>query len=374
MNGASVRGASVWGLTRFTNIAVVPVTRVHRHVAHGGPIWPRFQGQTWVRHCRDGVALDDKPELPDLLRPFAGPAIWGGFLDRHFGHFVADHLPRLAVSLRERPDDVVLFTLDPGLTPQGLDDWVWQVFDWIDLRRDRVQFVTEALYVDVLHVASQPEGLSQVPPPTAYLELVEAWARSLVPVPARTLYVGRLGLPQAGGGAHAGEAYLVERLRRVGLAVLDPGTASIGAQMAAYAGAGRLIFAEGSALHGRQLLGRLDQQIEVLLRRPEKVMAKAALTPRCRTLTYHDVSAGRLMAYWISGKPRPATALGLYDVPALWRVFDGWGIDLAAGWDAGAYADAARADVAAWIAAQKPKPRRLAEHRAVLARLGLARS
>lgn len=358
-------------LTLFSGVAVVPVTRVHQHVALGGPIWPGFQWQTYVRHCRDGRPWDNKPDLPESLRPFAGPAVWGGFLDSHFGHFVADHLPRLAASLRERPDDAYLFTVDPGMTRAALGAWVWQVFDWIGLPQGQVHLVTEPLFVDELRVAAQAEMLAQGAPLPGYLALIADWARDLVPVPAPVVYVSRLGLPQKGGGAHGGEGYLVQVLRQVGVAVLDPATASIGDQMAAYAGAGRLIFAEGSALHGRQLLGRLDQRIEVLRRRPGKMMAQAALTPRCRALTYQDISAGHLMAYWASGKARPDPALSLYDVAVLVQVFQGFGLDLTAHWDDAAYRMAAKADVAAWIAVQRPKPARLAEHRAVLGPLGL---
>jgi hypothetical protein len=246
------------------------------------------------------------------------------------------------------------------------------VFDWIGLPRAQVQFVTEGLFVAALHVAPQAEALSQVAPGATHLQMVEAWARQLVPVSAPVLYVGRPGLPQIGGGAHAGEAYLIEVLGRLGVPVLDPGNSSIGAQMAAYAGAGQLIFAEGSALHGRQLLGRLDQRIEVLRRRPGRVMARAVLTPRCRSLAYHNVIAGRLMAYWKNGRPRPDPALSLYDVAALVRVFQGFGIDLATGWDAGSFAAAARADIAAWMARHQPGPDRRADYHAVLLPLGLA--
>ena len=88
----------------------------------------------------------------------------GGFLDSHFGHFVADHLPRLALSLRERPTDAYLFTVGPGMTRAGLGKWVWQVFDWIGLPQDQVHLVTEGLYVAALRVAPKAETLSQIGP------------------------------------------------------------------------------------------------------------------------------------------------------------------------------------------------------------------
>ena len=224
-------------LTLFTAIPVVPVTRVHQHVALGGPIWPGFARQTWVRHCRNGKPWDVKPDLPERLQPFAGPALWGGFLDSHFGHFVADHLPRLALSLRERPTDAYLFTVGPGMTRAGLGKWVWQVFDWIGLPQNQVHLVTEGLYVAALRVAPKAETLSQIGPAPDYLAAIAHWARALEPLAAPLVYVSRTGLPQQGGGAHAGESYLVALLQRLGHAVLDPARAAIGEQMARYAGA-----------------------------------------------------------------------------------------------------------------------------------------
>ena len=142
-------------------------------------------------------------------------------------------------------------------------------------------------------------------------------------------------------------------------------------QLAAYAGAERIVFAEGSALHGRQLLGRLEQDIAVLRRRPGKRMAEASLRPRCQSLRYHDVGDQILMAYWKSGAKRPNPALSLYDVGLLLRSLDSLGIDLRADWDDAAYAHAALADVEAWAAWHQPKPARLAEYRAIMEGAGL---
>ena len=361
-------------LTLFTNVPVVPVTRVHQHVARGGPIWPGFAGQTWVRHCRVRKPWDEKPDLPPQLRPMTAPAVWGGFLDSHFGHFVADHLPRLAFSMRERPADTYLFTVDPGMTRADLARWVWQVFDWIGLSPDQVHLVTEPMYVETLRVGPQAEMLAQVGPVPGYLDAIVHWAAGLQPLMAPVVYVTRLGLPQKGGGAHAGEGYLVQQLQQAGVAVLNPSHATVLMQMQTYAGAGRLIFAEGSALHGRQLLGYVSQNIEVLRRRPDRMIAKAALRPRCDGLSYHDLTAGRLMAYWKQGSPRPDPALCLYDVAALIRIFQGLGIDLADAWNNAAYQQAARADIADWMQVRDPAGGRSAEHQGELARLDLGKT
>ncbi len=358
-------------LALFHQVPVVPVSRVHQHVAFGGPIWPDFANQKVVRHCRAKQAWDLEPAVPEQIALMDGDAVWGGFLDSHFGHFVADHLPRLPVSLLKRPDDPYLFTVDPGMTRAALGDWVWQVFDWIGLPADQVRLVTEPVMVSRLHVGRQAEMLPQVRPRVDYLDLLDQWFYRLTPERAALLYISRVGMPQKGGGAHAGESYVVHLLRRLGVPVMDPSHASVPEQIAAYAGARHLVFAEGSALHGRQLIGRVAQDITVIRRRPDTRMAEAMLTPRCRKLAYHDVGGARLMTYWKNGNERPDPALCLYDVALLQQVFRGVGVDLAGHWDEAAYQAAARADVAAWLAWHQPDAARMAEYQAELGKAGL---
>ncbi len=358
-------------LQLFRDITLVPVASVHQHVALGGPIWPDFARRTWVRHCRGGVPQDAAPVWPAGGTRIEPDAVWGGFLDSHFGHFVAEHLPRLPAALRERPDDLYLFTVDPGVTAETLPAWVAALFDWIGLPMAQVRLVTTPVTVDRLWVGAQAEMLPQVAPAPGYLDLIAPWARGLVPQRAKLLYVARVGMAAQGGGAQAGEGYVVELLRRSGVAVLDPATAPLRSQLAAYAGAERILFAEGSALHGRQLLGHLAQDIAVLRRRPGKRMAEAALGPRCRSLSYHDVGDQSLMAYWKSGARRPNPALSLYDPDRLQRVLAGYGVDLAPLWDPDSYRSAALGDVAAWVAAHQPRDEHRSEYLAVLARVGL---
>jgi hypothetical protein len=355
----------------FTDVPVVPVTAVHQHVALGGPLWPEFAAQTWVRHCRGGVPQDQVPVWPGAGERLVGAAVWGGFLDSHFGHFVADHLPRLPAVLRERPGDTYLFTVDPGMTRESLPGWVAPVLGWIGLPMAQVRLVTAPLTVDHLWVGSQAESLPQVGPVPGYLEILAGLARGLEPGVAPLLYVGRAGMAAQGAGVHAGESYVIGLLGARGVALLDPARAPLCDQLAAYAGAGRIVFAEGSALHGRQVLGHVAQEIAVLRRRPGKRMAEAQLVPRCHGVTYHDVGDQVLMAYWKSGAKRPNPALSLYDVRRLHRVFAGFGVDLATGWDGAAYRAAAMADVEGWLAWHKPKDKHLPGYAAALTRAGL---
>ncbi len=358
-------------LSQFRNVPVVPVTSVHQHVALGGPIWPDFAGQSAVRHCRGGLPVDAEPKAVAGGQMLNQPAVWGGFLDKAFGHFVAEHLPRLPLALQERPEDLYLFTADPGVTQDGLGAWVWQIFDWVGLRPDQVKIVTEPLMVAELRAGGQAEMLPKAAPSADYLDAVAGWARAIVPDVTPLRYVSREGLSASGSGCHAGESYLVGLLRAAGVAVINPAAAPIREQMAAYAGAAHLVFAEGSALHGRQLLGHLPQDITVLRRRPGRKIALAALTARCDALAYHDVTRHALMTYWRNGAERPDPALRFFDVARLLRTWRDIGLDLAGKWDEAAYVRAAMADVRAWIAWQRPDARRMVEYRLMLTRLGL---
>lgn len=360
-------------MLQFDEVDVVPTTGFSRHIATGGPIWPDFAAQTDARHCRGEVAVDIAPAPQTVAERIDRPAVWGGFLDRHFGHLVAEHLPRLPVSLRDRPDDLYLFTVEPGLTEADLPPYVWDLLAWYGLDRAQVRIVTQALRVATLRVAPQAEMLPLVAPTTGYLALLEARAaqNGLIPDPQDVLYVSRAGFVAQGQGGHAGESYLVDRLRAMGVAVIDPSRAPLRTQLAGYAGAQQLVFAEGSAVHGRQILGRVAQGIHILRRRPGRSVARAMLRVRAQRLTYHSASAGLLSGTFPNGRPRPGAAAAVYDRHVLFSAFAALGVDLSEGWDEAEFHAAQTDDLRGWLSHHTPSPAAADAHRSLLARAGL---
>lgn len=357
----------------FRDVPVVPVGRVRGMVAQGGPIWPDFDSQVAARHCRDGVPCDLLPRPPARSRILRKPAVWGGYLVSQFGHLVSEHLTRLPQSLRDRPEDLYLFTVQPGALGQPLPGYVWDLMDWYGVRRDRVHVVKRAWKVRELRVAAQGEMLGALPTMPAYLDLLDATAarNGLEPEPNRIVFVTRAGLVAAGQGGHAGESYLCALLDHAGVTVIDPGMLPIRRQMAIYAGAGVLVFSEGSALHGRCILGRLAQDIHVLRRRSMRNTARAQLSARCARLTYHQVLAGRLGTETDRRGSRQDLEVALYDPEVLFDVFARLGVDLRGLWDDDAYRAAVRSDVVLWMAANPTSARQRAENLAVLAELEL---
>jgi hypothetical protein len=358
----------------FHAVPVVPIARVHGMVPTGGPIWPEFPDQVAARHCRDGKPVDTAPVRPQRMRRMNKSVVWGGFLNRQFGHLVGEHLTRLPQSLRDRPDDLYLFTVHPRETAETLPGFIWDVLDWYGVRRDRVWLIRLPWLVKELRVAAQGEMLGGVPTPAEFLDLLELTAarNALQPEPNPLVYVTRAGMVAAGKGGHAGEAYLSALLERLGVKVIDPGHLPIRRQMELYAGARVLVFAEGSALHGRCLLGRVAQDIHVLRRRSMRNTARVQLTPRCRRLSYHQVLAGRLGTRTEARGSRVDLEVALYDPEVLFAVFRGLGIDLRPHWDHSAYRAAVRADLIGWMAANPTSPQQRAENLEVLAELELA--
>ena len=343
-------------MTVFRDIEVVPATAPPSHSAifHGGPIWPDFARQHGPRHLRHGTPADREPAPMAGPEPLDEPAVWAGWAIRHFGHLVAEQLTRLLVSLRERPADRYLFGIAPAVAPDALPAYFGALLDWYGLDAGQVSYVRKPLKVRELRVADAAESLPDGGPSAAYLDLVEANQRrnAVAPIPDDLLYVSRVGQLGEGVGGHAGETYLVDLLRQLGVSVMNPARTSLREQVARYAGARTIVFAEGSAQHGRQLIGRVaDQSIVVLVRRPGERLAKAMLTPRCARLRYAEVTRRTLVPQRLDGEAAPMMAAGLYDVPALIGAFRGLGVDLGAVWDRQAFQGHQRRQIGNWLRA-----------------------
>lgn len=338
-------------LQHFRDIPVVPTEKLTRHVARGGPIWPDFDSQTSPRQCRGKGPSDRCPTAPKSTQAMSGPMVWAGVLDSHFGHLIAEHLSRLPQSLQERPNDFYLFGLEPKQDEKDVQNWIWQILEWYGLARDKVCLVTEPLQVGDLYVAPQREILGAFVPESAYLDLMDKITRrnALPQVASHVTYVGRGGMVARGFGGHAGEGYLMQVLARAGVQVIDPAALSIRNQLAAYNGAQVLIYAEGSAIYGRCLLGRADQDIHVFRRRRGRDLGQFNLRARCNRLQFHAVVGKTLAAKTERGGTLYHRYVAIYNLPVVFDLFGSLGYDLAASWDDGAYRAAVRSDVRGWF-------------------------
>ncbi len=337
----------------FHDIAVVPTTSadIEGIIPVGGPCWPDFDAQVEVRHCRAGKPVDKAPPPWDgAWADVARPVVWGGLLNELFGHLVTEMTTRLPVSIEERPDDLYLFAARPGLTKDAIAPYAQPIFDWYGLPADQWDMALTGLRVAELRVAAQGEqhyGPAATPEFQARLDRIAA-RNGIVGAPVPLLYVTRAGMIDRGTGGHAGESYLVEVLEKLGVPVLDPATAPLKAQVEAYAGAQTMVFAEGSALHGRQFLGWRDQSIVVLNRRPGYRTGHTNLCRRVPHLRYVEATRHILATVRNDGAVRYQRGLALMVLPKVFRTFADLGVDIESAWDMAAYQRARKRDLLEW--------------------------
>ena len=343
----------------FADITVVPPKHPYYHGAPGaqgrlcaGPVYPADHGGygNWVRHRAHRSVVDHLPESPtgEVTR-LDGPAVWLGYLHTQFGHLVAESATRMLWSRSHRPNDTYLFAMAPGATPVNAGLHVRDVMAWFGLPKAQLRQVTGPLLVEELRVFPQAELLGGAGPCEDYLALLarNAAAAGIAPIKSEVLFVTRAGMLALQTGSHAGEGYLRDVLAGMGVVILDPARKSVRSQIAHYLGAKRIIFSEGSALHGRQLLGRLPQDVVVLNRRPQNRTAEGALRPRVRELTYAEC-AGAIASPVRNGKPVHNHGLSFYDTDVLLDSLQSVCPPLRKAWRPAAYAQAVERDIALW--------------------------
>lgn len=336
----------------FEDIPILPAQFIDRTMYGGGPLWPDFAHQVGPRHGRHGRPIDARPPDPQGdLTEIAEPVCWGGQVYHHFGHQVADYATRVIQTRIERPDDPVLFLLRPDGRPDRLPGHFHQIMDWLGLPRERIRLINAPHLARQLYVAPQAEQLPDIGPSHSYLEaLAETWrSHGLPAVQSELLYVSRAGIIRTGAGGHAGERYLISQLQAAGARVLVPEEAPLRHQLRAYAGARHIVFPEGSAMHGRQLLGYVPQAITVLNRRLQARTAMQILRPRCDRLVYAEVVQSLLSMVRPDGAPRAVDALSLLAPDRLLQSLADLGVDLHTSWDAEAFGKSRDTDILAWL-------------------------
>lgn len=346
----------------FSDVPVMPLQALRVHDPQGGPVWPDFARQTTARFCRnDGVPVDVQPTLEPCLSTINEDAIWGGYIHPHFGHLISEHLTRILPSIHARPDDVVLFILEQDRDAETVPAFFYDILHWYGLPRERIRIIAQPTLVRRLSVVPQGEVLWGKAPGASYLDLLDALPgqHGITPVPGDIVYVSRNGLVTKGQGSHLGEGYLIQLLQELGVEILDPAQLSLRAQLEHYAGAKTLIFAEGSAMHGRQLLGRVKQDVYVLKRRVRN-LARPNLRPRVRNLAYVNANGGILRVRDRAGRGFPNRNAVFYRTEPLLGCFDRIGLNLRAKWNQEAYLAAALSDAAQWEKA-KPEDRVLSD-------------
>lgn len=288
---------------------VAPIVQ-HPVGYRGGPILTDPNLQVF-RHHRGGAivdnfALDAAPE-----RFLAGDLIYAGAIYDHFGHFMAEMihriLPARALGLHHRFLFVGARGHEAHASFEQLPRHLRDILSFLGLGPDDVVIALDDVVVERLHLvpqASQHHG----DPADWYLDLLGAYSRPALDAEfestarPRRLYVSRTR--QALEGGLLGETYLECWLERAGFQPFYPEEHRFAEQMDHYRKADCVVFTQGSACHGVELLGRGDLKSVVLI--PKSVKSgffERILSPRARRFAqagrpnqvgtmYYDASSG----------------------------------------------------------------------------------
>jgi hypothetical protein len=349
----------------FTDVVVSPFTELldvglGRSDHRGGPRWPAWEEQREARQCRSGEPVDVEPEAADPVARIDEPVAWGGPITDHFGHQVVDFSMRLIPTLRDQPDTTFLFASAPRYRVDniaGAPPFFGQILDWLGVASSRARLIDRPTLARSLSVAAQAEQLYGPGPDAAHLDVMdELVAGRLKALPrSQVVYVSRAGQH----ARFAGEAFIEDVLRSAGATIVRPENVPLAKQLATYARAERLIFAEGSALHAFSLLGRVPADVTVLKRGPGWNVGIEGLEPRARSAEYVDPVTGFVAGLRPTGDVAIEAGLAFTEPQVLEEQLRAAVPALAPGaFDAGAFRAAQVSDALDWLA--EPRTRHIA--------------
>lgn len=235
----------------------------------GGPVLGDRPGGKLLRHARRRVPVDSfAPQLVDPVR-LRGSYAYLGLSFGHFGHVMAETIHRIVPTRQIEPDPHWLIAAprdaEPGfdalpavcraaLAPFGIDAANCTV-----IGGDAI--VEELLIVE----AGSDLGDG---PKDWYLDLLRE--HGPVRIARDAAYPEKIYVSRSGMGARSGllgERVLEAALTASGFHILHAQTLPLAEQIAHYANAKVALFAEGSACHGVEMLGRGSLGHVVLLNR-----------------------------------------------------------------------------------------------------------
>ncbi|CUI76611.1 glycosyltransferase family 61 protein [Cognatishimia activa] len=209
---------------------------------------------------------EGEPNIPAELPIIDQPTLFAGVARDQFGHVILNCLGRLW-ALDELPKDTKLVFWNSAKRPNQQFPFIRPFLDLLGVENDIEVRFENATYSE-LYTASNVygEALGGLGTPRFH-----AWIDDRLPPagpvdPDRRIYLTRSALgPSA--GRYACEDHLETLLKREGYEIIAPESLSFAEQIALFQNAGKLIFAEGSALHLYAMVRRENQQAAVIQRR-----------------------------------------------------------------------------------------------------------
>lgn len=347
---------SLGKIQSFRHVAVTPYQYLMKRPLglpehQGGPIWPDWHNEIDARFCRNRSAVDDLPDHPQSIsKQIQEPAAWCGPIVDHFGHQVADFSTRILHTRSAYPDAKLLFGVEAGRQSLDLHETpalFRSILDWLCVETNDIEIITHPTLVHELLVAPQAEQLTNYGPAPAYLDLLDELTERQLKGKRKQgiLFVSRAGMPVR----FAGEEYIEHLMAENGVRVIRPETMTLREQLAAYAASECLIFTQGSALHGLQLLGRSLHNLHVLPRYPGYQFAKNLLNVRAKSLKYFEVCRGVIYGLEPGGNPGKWYGISVFEEDAIIDYLRMINPTIANCWNQALYLEHRDKDVISWF-------------------------
>ncbi|NVO25471.1 glycosyltransferase 61 family protein [Donghicola mangrovi] len=195
-------------------------------------------------------------------RKLEGHYLYGGPLKMHFGHFIIDALPRLYAY--DQSYDGVVFSCfqNEKFTP----GFIFEFCELAGVPKEKVFFLRTSHLVQSLDFPF-PGLRAGMMPESWYLKWLEKHFPPDSTIPEPFLFYGRTHL--ANKGSLIGEGYFSKMLQDNGFVYTRPeDSPSIRSQVAMITRAKKIVFTEGSAIHGIDLCGSVGNSIFMIPRRP----------------------------------------------------------------------------------------------------------
>lgn len=308
-----------------------------------------------LRHTRAGKPVDSFRESAEYAKTLAGSYIYAGPIYGHFGHFIAEMVHRIVPARALGLKHPILFVSSHGWNPtpsyEHFPHYVKEILAFLDVRPQDVRVVSENTIVETLHVVEPGSDLGGGPKP-GYLDMLRDFSASrldhLHGATARPekIYVSRSALVPE--GSILGERYLERELEAEGFHIMRPEELRFTPQMDFYRKAKVIVFPEGSACHGTELLGAgMMNDTFILPRREGQTHTfQRIIEPRAASF---KVAGGVKYLGTASAHPRtgtPLTHIGVswVDVDALAASFRELGLASLPNISRALYAESAEAD------------------------------
>lgn len=273
-----------------------------------------------LRHRRSGRPFDRHETGASYPDRISGAFLYGGPVHGHFGHFMAEMVHRIVPSKLLYGAAPFIFVTEAGSRAvtsfETLPLFAREVLELLGIGPAEFRLVAENAVVEQLSVVEQGSELGLGPKP-GYLDDLHEYVTPRLDalhrseVRPKKVYVSRSQLP---GGLFLGERYLEEQLAAEGFTSISPETLPVSVQMDIYRKTDVVVFPEGSACHGVELLGTgaLKQCFLICRRDSHSRSFERVLQPRASVFAS---SAGHPFIgtkYRVGGSRNPSRTLGVH--------------------------------------------------------------